>query len=265
VDDKMVDAYLARIGAERPLAANLEALQYLELRHLLTVPWENLALFLDEPFLLDEEFILDKIVTRRRGGGCIELNSAFGALLGALGFQVWLVPARLFYEGGIGVPYDHLCLRVEAPEPYLVDVGIAGFSRRPLRLDSTDEQADVVGKFQVLPAPYGDVDVHENGQPRYRVELRPRQLADFKVSLWWHLTCSASRVHSENYPFVWLPTEDGQIMLHHRNLARQVHEDWVGKTYADDRETLAGYQEHFGLALDRVPDQARLKPWTESL
>ncbi len=265
MDTKTVATYLARIGAERPRDVGREALQYLQHCHLMKVPWENLSEFLDEPLVLEEDFILDKIVNRRRGGGCVELNAAFGALLSALGFPVWLIAARLFDEGGIGIPLDHGCLRVEAPEPYLVDIGIAGFSRRPLRLDDTAEQVNEMGRFQMVPAPCGDIDVHVNDQPRYRLELRPRELADFKVSSWWHLTSPTSRVKSENYPFVWLPTEDGQIMLHRRNFARQVNEDWLGETYENDQQTLAGYQEHFGLELDRVPDETRTTPWTEPI
>lgn len=38
-----VDAYLARIGADRPVRADIDALRDLQHRHLLAVPFENLS------------------------------------------------------------------------------------------------------------------------------------------------------------------------------------------------------------------------------
>ena len=53
--------------------------------HQLTVPFENLSIHLAEPISLDERDLIDKIVRRRRGGFCYELNGAFALLLEALG------------------------------------------------------------------------------------------------------------------------------------------------------------------------------------
>lgn len=262
MDERTTDAYLARIGAERPSEINADSLRYLFQRHHRSVPWENLNKFLNEPILVDGDFFVEQIVTRKRGGGCLELNGAFAALLRSLGFPVQMLAARLFYDGGYGVPFEHLCLRVEAPEPYLVDLGLGGFSRTPLRFDSTEEQLDVMGRFQLVPTPEGDVDVLFNGNPRYRVELRPREIVDFKASMWWHLTSPTSAVAREDYPFCWLPTEDGQIMLHRKYMAKEANEVWSSETYETDEEILAGYEKHFGIVLDRVPDDHAPERWT---
>ena len=53
--------------------------------HLMTVPFENLSIHLDEPISLAEADLVTKIITRRRGGFCYELNGAFALLLEALG------------------------------------------------------------------------------------------------------------------------------------------------------------------------------------
>ena len=57
-----LDAYLARIGADRPPQADTAALRELQLRHLLTVPFENLSIHLGEPIVLDSEALVDKLV-----------------------------------------------------------------------------------------------------------------------------------------------------------------------------------------------------------
>ena len=90
-----VDAYLARIGAARPERPSTEALQVLHAAHLRSVPFENLSIHLGEPVILDESALLDKIVGRRRGGFCYELNGLFAALLTALGFDVTLLAGRV--------------------------------------------------------------------------------------------------------------------------------------------------------------------------
>src|SRR3990170_6229544 len=134
----MVDAYLARIGAVRPASPDLTSLRELQLRHLRAVPFENLSIHLGEEIVLEEKRLLDKVVGARRGGFCYELNGAFGALLGALGFEVTLLAGRVYgEEGRLGIPYDHLALRVRTVDggDWLVDVGFGANSHYPLAFE----------------------------------------------------------------------------------------------------------------------------------
>src|SRR5690242_14366276 len=112
MDESRVKAYLARIGADLPARSDDETLRDLHLRHLLAVPFENLGIHLGEYIVLDEEALVAKVVDRRRGGFCYELNGAFGALLSALGYDVTHLAARALGDDGPGIPYDHLALRV---------------------------------------------------------------------------------------------------------------------------------------------------------
>src|SRR5271154_1096827 len=123
LDDGWTDDYLARLGLKRPASADLEALRQLQRAHLLAVPFENLSIHLGEPIVLDQAALVAKVVQRRRGGFCYELNGAFAALLTALGYRVSMLSARVFGAGGLpSPPFDHLTLRVDLTEPWLVDV-----------------------------------------------------------------------------------------------------------------------------------------------
>ena len=103
MDEPELRAYLDRIGAERPALLDAGALAALHRAHLLTVPIENLSNHLAEPISLDEGGLLAKIVTKRRGGFCYELNGAFALLLEALGARVTRVAARVYGgEGKLG-------------------------------------------------------------------------------------------------------------------------------------------------------------------
>src|SRR5262249_61245530 len=121
MDDLQVDAYLARIGAGRPARVDAEALRDLQVHHLYAVPFENLGIHLGEPVSLDEGALVEKLVHRRRGGFCYELNGAFAGLLSALGFTVTLLAARAYGRAGWGPPFDHLSLRVDTPAPRPAD------------------------------------------------------------------------------------------------------------------------------------------------
>src|SRR5512135_1434001 len=87
-------AYLRRIQYHGPLVPTRSTLNTLQTTHLLTVPFENLDIHLKRPLSMKEGDLFKKIVTRRRGGFCYELNGLFAALLRALGFEVNLLSAR---------------------------------------------------------------------------------------------------------------------------------------------------------------------------
>jgi N-hydroxyarylamine O-acetyltransferase len=249
VNETWVEAYLTRIGAERPVRPDADALRDLHIRHLRTVPFENLSIHLGEDIVLDPAALVAKIVDRRRGGFCYELNGAFATLLSALGYEVEILAARVFAGDGLGVPYDHMTLRVG---PWLADVGFGGHTHYPLRLDERGDQADPGGVFRIAETPEGDLDVFKDGEPGYRLERRPRELGDFTAGCWWHRTSPES--HFTRSLVCSMLTESGRITLSGRDLIRTVAGERVEERLDGDDRVLAAYREWFGVALDRVPE-----------
>ncbi|WAL66305.1 arylamine N-acetyltransferase [Amycolatopsis cynarae] len=246
-----VDAYLARIGAARPAAPSAAALRELHERHLLSVPFENLSVHLPERIDLDEDALFDKIVRRHRGGFCYELNGAFAALLRALGFEVSLLSGRVYGEGGrLGAPFDHLALRVDLDEPWLVDVGFGRFSRHPLRWNACESQSDPDGEFLLLDAPDGDIEVRHDGKPAYRLESRPRELADFAPTCWWQATSPDS--HFTRGLTCSRATEQGRVTLAGERLIETVDGERIERTL-DGAEIVAAYRTLFGIELHAAP------------
>ena len=80
-----VPAYLERIGYRGSLDVSLETLRGLHLAHLYTVPFENLDILRHRPIALGGVELFDKIVARRRGGFCYELNGLFCRALARAG------------------------------------------------------------------------------------------------------------------------------------------------------------------------------------
>ncbi|MFI8302796.1 arylamine N-acetyltransferase [Streptomyces sp. NPDC085927] len=269
-DATAVDAYLRRLGVGRPARPSADALRELHLRHLRTVPFENLSVHLGEEIALDGKRLMDKVVSGRRGGFCYELNGAFGTLLTALGYEVTLLAARVYGDGGrLGIPYDHLALRVRTPDgdDLLADVGFGAHCLLPLAFGERGDQKDPGGTFRITGAapdaagvrggqdvaPVADLDVLRDGKRVYRLEQRPRALGDFVTGAWWHSTSPQS--HFTRSLVCSRVTEDGgRVTLSGRratttaaNGAREERE------LGTDEEVLAYYRDRFGIHLAQVP------------
>jgi N-hydroxyarylamine O-acetyltransferase len=255
--NEMPDAYLTRIGVSRPLVLDAAALRSLHRAHLLAVPFENLSIHLGEPISLDEADLIDKIVGRRRGGFCYELNGAFACLLQCVGAEVRRVSARVYAnDGTLGPPFDHLALIVRLPDgtgPWLADVGFGSHSTYPLLADARGEQADPAGRFLLTQTSDGDIEVTKDGQPQYRLELRERALADFVPTCWWQQTSPQS--HFTKSVICSRLTAEGRISISGRRLIRTTGGQHIEENLPDDRAVLAAYRDHFGIVLTSVPTQ----------
>ncbi|MYU21012.1 arylamine N-acetyltransferase [Streptomyces sp. SID8352] len=271
METAQADLLLRRIGARRPARPTAGALRELHLRHLVEVPFENLSVHLGEEIVLEEGRLWEKVAGARRGGFCYELNGLFGALLRSLGYEVELLAARTYGDGGrLGIPYDHMALRVRTEDggDLLADIGFGAHSHHPLDLGERGDQHEPGGVFRVTgagPAPGGrdtaggsagpgDLDVLRDGTPVYRLETTPRALSDFVTGAWWHSTSPRSRFVTS--PVCSRLTEDGgRVTLRGRRLvvtAADGHRE--ERDLATDEEVLTVYRERFGIVLDRVPD-----------
>ncbi|MCM3645175.1 arylamine N-acetyltransferase, partial [Priestia aryabhattai] len=80
--------YFSRIGYDGPAAPTLDVLRRLHLLHPQEIPIEHLPPLTGARVALDLPAIVDKVVERRRGGYCFELNKLFYTALTTIGFRV---------------------------------------------------------------------------------------------------------------------------------------------------------------------------------
>ncbi|MCC6801501.1 MAG: arylamine N-acetyltransferase [Anaerolineae bacterium] len=131
-----VNAYLERIGYHGELEPTLDTLTALHRAHLMAIPYENLDIHLGSYLSLDEAAIFDKLVTRRRGGWCYEMNGLLAGVLRAMGYDVTLLSSDVRADFvGAGMSGDHLILLVKLDRPYLVDVGFGNGLLEPIPLE----------------------------------------------------------------------------------------------------------------------------------
>ena len=244
----MIDAgrYLDRIGHRGPSAPTLETLRQVHLAHLKTVPFENLSVRRGEAIVLGEDELFDKIVLRRRGGFCYELNGLFAALLQALGFRVERLAGRV---GPDGIPFDHMALRVDLDEPWLADVGFGDSFLLPLRLRDREPQPGGCGRRYLVGPKDGGLllqrEEPDGWQRQYQFTLDPWPLSAFEDGCRYHQTSPKS--HFTRNTVVSRATGTGRITLSGRRLIVTSLGNRTETDLADDAAVARTLAEEFGI------------------
>lgn len=254
-----VPAYQQRIGYTGPLEPTLPVLRSLHLAHLIAVPFENLDIHLGRPILLDEAHLFEKVVRRRRGGFCYELNGLFAALLREIGFDVTMLGARFPSDHEEGTPeLDHLTLLVrcqDEPEPVLADVAAGrGSFPCPLRTDTREPQAQPMARSSFRLLPEGEacrVWRQPDGgdwEREYLFTWRPRQYREFEEGSRFHQT--SPRSHFTRMRLVTRVTPAGRITLTDRRLITTTDGVRSEEELHSEADYVRALQDHFGIDLD---------------
>lgn len=178
------EAYLERLGIPAPLKPNREFLDRLVYAHQCAVPFENLDICdYHMPVSLAIPALYDKIVLRKRGGYCFELNGLFTQLLKDLGYRAWSCMCRIVRGRDYLPPIMHRGVVAEVEgELYYCDVGFGG------------------------PAPSGAVKISEGGTTECRGELFHTVRLDDN---WWALDRTTSDGSIEHvFRFYTMPQEN---------------------------------------------------------
>ncbi|OAM51825.1 acetyltransferase [Methylovorus sp. MM2] len=132
--------YFQRIGFASEPKTDIGTVAEIMRCQLFSTPFENLDVQAGKIISLVPEDIVEKIVTRRRGGYCYEVNGIFAMALQALGIDYQFVAARpMFYP--TRRPRTHMAIVVNiAGEQWLCDLGFGSYGlRAPIRLDILDQ------------------------------------------------------------------------------------------------------------------------------
>ena len=140
------EAYLARMNYTGSRERNRETLNALVYAHQCSIPFENLSCCdYGEPVVLDIPSLYDKIVNRRRGGYCFELNGIFAALLWALGFDAYSTMCRLARSDELRpVMHRGVVVRLDGKR-YFCDVGYGG-PMAPFAIELSPERHTFYGE-----------------------------------------------------------------------------------------------------------------------
>ena len=125
--ESMISLYLERLGCPDARAVSGENLFRLQAAHLEKIPYTNLSFYRNGVVnSLETEALFERIILKRKGGYCFELNGLFGELLRSLGYDVTEYFARWHFGGTDAIPMRrHRVLKVVlGDDVYLADTGI---------------------------------------------------------------------------------------------------------------------------------------------
>jgi N-hydroxyarylamine O-acetyltransferase len=147
-----IDRYLERINSLNLKEYSVQNLFRLQKNHLLNIPFENLDVHLGIQIECNLEKIYDKIVVKKRGGFCCELNYLFSWLLKQLGYNVNILSCKAYRaKSNFWTPwFGHAILMINMNESnFLVDVGYSQNYRTPLKFVLNTVQVDVTGHYNI--------------------------------------------------------------------------------------------------------------------
>ena len=237
-----VQNYLQRIGYTGTLENTLENLSVLQLAHIMSIPYENLEILARIPISLSVAALYDKIVVRKRGGYCFELNGLFVWLLGELGYAPIELSGRWHKNDPMEIPpRRHRVSKVALDgKQYICDVGVGMPAPKfPLVLEDSLIQEQDGDTYRIISHPKLIWIVQELLDGKwcnfYSFSDDPQQPVDFFLP---HYYCTT---HPDSYflsnTMVYIRTEHG------RNTVADVYDPETGERVAEFRIS----QPHGGL------------------
>lgn len=153
---QQIEQYLHRLQIEEKIQPNLEMLRKLQRQHLLHIPYENLDSMAGRITSLNHEDLFQKLIIRRRGGICFELNGLYAWLLESLGYSVTNYAARFISkEDPVQMRRHRVMVVMLDGNRYLTDVGVNQESCRiPLLLEEDLVQSDGISEYKLTKDPF---------------------------------------------------------------------------------------------------------------
>lgn len=254
-----VQKYLDRISYSGPLEPSVNTFRALHRAHIFAVPFENLDIHLGRPILLGEEAFYDKIVERRRGGFCYELNGLFTALLRQIGFDVTMLSAGVARpDGGFSPDFDHMALLVRtdgdwlAQVDWLADVGFGDSFIEPIKLEECSITRDETGAYSIRAEGESLImqrrgDSEAGWKPQYRFSLEPRRLSDYEDMCRYQQTSPES--HFTQNRICSLATPTGRITVTNDKLITTSSGIREERTISGEAEFNGLLAQYFGIRL----------------
>ncbi|MBS4537518.1 arylamine N-acetyltransferase [Clostridium sp. D2Q-11] len=218
-----IQSYLERINIDLNINidVNFNSLKLIQKQHLLTVPFENLDIHLNNNIKTDVQSLYRKIVIEKRGGICYELNWLLSYLLKSIGFSVKVLGGKVIEPKGSY--FDHMLILVNLNEKkYIVDVGFGDNFLEPLEFELDIVQKDNKGLFKIVSIDKTHFELMKYSQElnnfkrEYIFKTKEMQMNNFKDRI-NYFTHNDESIFKKNI-FCSLEKEDGRISLKHDKL-----------------------------------------------
>ena len=252
-----VEPYLERIGLnlQKP---SLKYLKELQRSHLLSIPFENLDIHYGSKIILDYQKVYNKIVVRKRGGFCYELNGLFYHLLSNLGFDCYVIAAEVFNEEKqqFGKPFDHMAIIVALEnQSWLVDVGFGDGPVSPIKVNVGEVQMDYVRYWKIDNDPDENMILKVSNdtqyfKSKYLFTAQEKQLIQFFEMCEYQQTAIESPFTQKK--LITILTKEGRVTLTDRKLKISTYGDIEEFAILHEDEFLSKLEHHFQIGYQEL-------------
>jgi N-hydroxyarylamine O-acetyltransferase len=203
---------------------------------------------------IDLDRFYDKIVRRKRGGFCFEVNGLFNELLKDFGFVTHLITCSVFSQPKQQfTPYfGHVAIIAQLEEDWLVDVGFGTNFPEPLRLATEEPQLQDGTYYQLLPLNAEETLLQrytegEDPIKMYKFRRDPQELTSFSEMCVYHQT-SPESIFTQGR-LCSLMTPQGRITLTDKAFIETQGSKKQETAVENQRDFEQKLKEHFGIEL----------------
>jgi len=255
--------YFQRIGYKETPDISVKTLGDIHVAHAFSIPFENLSIHdlsnnPDQLIKLDKQSLIDKIITKIRGGYCHETNELLAIVLLQLGFKVNRLAARVLKDN----IYGHKLLLVTIDkEKYIADVGFGGnglIAPIPLKTNVIFKQFSEQFKLTKQKTSYVlHTKIKDQWSALYSFNLSSFRAHDYEIFNYY-------MSHSQNSIFVTnricaVPTPTGRIILNNLELKIR-HNGQNESKIIPENEYLETLKKYFGIKLPQNTKFKKLQP-----
>ncbi|WP_265445506.1 arylamine N-acetyltransferase family protein [Acetivibrio straminisolvens] len=249
-----LEACLHRIKYSGKIDVSADTLQGLHICYTTNVPFENLDIIRGKEILLDNKSLFKKIVLRKRGGCCFEMNFFFEFILKSLGFKVRSLLGRPITDNEQVNAKIHQLLLVEIGDKnWLADVGFGGNGLiAPIPFEEGIVQNQFTETFRLTrDEKFGYILQHkrlEEYRSLYSFTLEETYPSDYLVANYF---CSKSPYSIFTRKKICTkPTPEGRITLMGKELKIRQNGEVTKTVIEDDKEYDRVLKDYFDLTVN---------------
>lgn len=252
--DFPIKKYLDRIAVKSAPRVDENGLKQIHAAQVFSIPFENLDIHLGRTISLKPEDLINKMLIKKRGGYCFELNGLLRLALKAVGFTVRPLLARVLYTLPEPTAHTHqVLIATIAGQEWLADVGFGGPGLcLPIPLIPDRVYKQYRDRYMLRSDPvYGWVLQKESRGAfidLYTFREQPTLDADIEMSNHFTSTWPGSLFRIQK--MCVLPKTWGRITLSDMELTIYRDGRSTRKTLDPGSSYMDALAEHFGLALD---------------
>lgn len=248
-----LEAYLRRVQYSGSLQPTEELLASLHRAQIYAIPFENIDIILGRNINLEPVNLFNKLIYRRRGGYCFELNGLFLMALNALGFTTQSLLGRVHISGTPNGRGHQITLVTIGANKWVADVGFGHPSLRiPIRLEIDAPSIHDGRTFRLIDAQHFGYMLQtlqsDGWQNLYSFDLGYVCPAD--IDFGNHFTATHPRSLFTTTCIAILPNAHGVTKLFNGTLTKIIE----GKEYIEELPAgqfyLNALNEHFGIDPD---------------